>query len=288
MPTVQWLQQEFHYGYESGDILNPVPDEVRATEESRAGGSYHLLFHKVLKRFIRPDSMVLELGPGKGSWSRATLSVLTQGQLHTVDFQDVRPWLAPERWDGRLVCHQVRDNGFGELADALVVARHPFLEPANPRLRLLQGLARTLDGLMGRGQFHAGLLQSLRLRGARRLGVTAHLGQLAPQGADLAEHLGPQQGEIDDHGDAQRQGARDRGREHSARTTGGSLVCRGRRGGRRGRGLGGAGRGCFVGRAHEGLLGVAGGTATGAGRRRRRVSAGAVGGDRGAGDAEAR
>ena len=40
MPTLDWLKKEFHYGYNSGDVLAQEPDEVRAKEEALCGGSY--------------------------------------------------------------------------------------------------------------------------------------------------------------------------------------------------------------------------------------------------------
>jgi len=59
---------------------------------------------------------VLELGPGRGSWTRALLSV---HDIHvtTCDFQDVTPWLKPELYAGRLVCHHVTDNSFSCISD---------------------------------------------------------------------------------------------------------------------------------------------------------------------------
>lgn len=62
--------------------------------------------------YLMPDARVLELGPGKGSWSKAILDAIRQGQLHTVDFQNVEQWLQPSKYQGRLVCHTVTDNSF--------------------------------------------------------------------------------------------------------------------------------------------------------------------------------
>lgn len=118
MPTLNWLRQEFSYGYDSGNILSLLPGRVRFSEERRSGGSYRGVFKKALLPHLRPDSKVLELGPGKGSWSRAMLQFIPQGELHTVDFQDVSQWLHPEAYDGRLTCHQVQDNSFKELPDS--------------------------------------------------------------------------------------------------------------------------------------------------------------------------
>jgi len=117
MPTIDWLKQEFHYGYDSGDVLAPEPDEVRAKEEKIIGGSYRRVALEGMAPFLRPDSRVLELGPGRGSWTRALLEFLPQGEVHVLDFQDVSQWLEPARYAGRLVCHVVQDNSFGEVPE---------------------------------------------------------------------------------------------------------------------------------------------------------------------------
>ena len=117
MPTVSWLQQEFSYGYDSGNILSLIPRGVRRSEEERSGGSYRRVFKKALQPHLCSEAKVLELGPGKGSWSRAILRYIPQGELHTVDFQDVTPWLKPENYPGRLICHHVQDNSFHGLPD---------------------------------------------------------------------------------------------------------------------------------------------------------------------------
>lgn len=85
MPTIDWLKSEFDYGYNSGDILAPNPTPERLDEESRVGGSYRELFLRGCFPYIVPDSRVLELEPGRGSWSRAILNSIPRGTLHTVD-----------------------------------------------------------------------------------------------------------------------------------------------------------------------------------------------------------
>lgn len=117
MPTLAWLQQEFSYGYDSGNILSVIPGRVRFAEERKSGGSYRRIFKKAILPYLTPGSKVLELGPGGGSWSRAILQYIPRGELHTVDFQDVTNWLKPEAYAGRLVCHRVQDNSFAGLPD---------------------------------------------------------------------------------------------------------------------------------------------------------------------------
>jgi hypothetical protein len=45
------------------------------------------------------------------------LRYIPDGQVHTLDFLDVSPWLRPERYQGRLVCHQVTNGSFDCVAD---------------------------------------------------------------------------------------------------------------------------------------------------------------------------
>ena len=117
MPTLSWLQQEFSYGYDSGNILSLISGHIRRTEERTSGGSYRRVFRKALQPYLRHDTRVLELGPGKGSWSRAILQHIPEGKLHTVDFQDVTQWLKPEKYAGQLICHRVQNNSFEGLPD---------------------------------------------------------------------------------------------------------------------------------------------------------------------------
>ncbi len=112
MPTLNWLKKEFDYGYDSGNVVSRFPNKVRRSEENRIGGSYRQVFRRCIKPFLTSDAQVLELGPGKGAWSRSILNLIPSGKLQTVDFQDASQWLAPEQYDGRLSCHQVTDNSF--------------------------------------------------------------------------------------------------------------------------------------------------------------------------------
>lgn len=117
MPTLDWLRSEFSYGYDSGNVLSRIPGRVRFNEQRAIGGSYREVFLKAAAPYLREDSCVLELGPGRGSWSRALLKFTPAGELHTVDLQDVTPWLQPERFRGRLICHRMSDNSFAGLPD---------------------------------------------------------------------------------------------------------------------------------------------------------------------------
>jgi SAM-dependent methyltransferase len=118
MPTLEVLRRLFPRGYNSGDVLSRIPGPRRLIEEVRIGASYREVFFRAVLPYIAPDSKVLELGPGSGSWTRALLKHVPHGEVHTVDFQDVRGWIHPQPGSGRLVCHQVSDNSFAGLPAA--------------------------------------------------------------------------------------------------------------------------------------------------------------------------
>jgi hypothetical protein len=120
MPTTDWLKKEFDYGYDSGNVLGLFPNKVRRSEEKRIGGSYRRVFKQAVLPFIKPDSVVMELGPGNGAWSRAILQHIPNGKLITVDYQDVTKWLDQEQYGDRLVCNQVTDNTFSCIEDGSV------------------------------------------------------------------------------------------------------------------------------------------------------------------------
>jgi len=117
MPTLEWLQTAFSYGFDSGNILSRLPNYRRFGQERKIGGSYNRVFQEAVKPHLRPDSCVLEIGPGRGSWSRGILRQIPHGKLYTADYLDTRPWLNPDEFNGRLVSLRVTDNSFRGLPD---------------------------------------------------------------------------------------------------------------------------------------------------------------------------
>lgn len=118
MATTRELKRLHAYGYDSGNVLKRLPDRRRRNEERLIGGSYRRLFIRAVRPHLDRSSVVLELGPGRGSWTRALLDSVPAGQVHAVDFLDVSGWLHPEAYDGRLVCHRVDDNSLSGVPDA--------------------------------------------------------------------------------------------------------------------------------------------------------------------------
>ncbi len=117
MATREWLLAVHELGYNSGEINSQEPDARRAHEEALIGGSYYNFFQKAIRPFIAPNSRVLELGPGGGSWTRAILSLVPNGEVHTVDIHDVTRFMDPSDWQGRLHCHRIEKNDYRFLAD---------------------------------------------------------------------------------------------------------------------------------------------------------------------------
>ena len=117
MPSLDWLKTRFSYGFDSGDIEANGPDERRDHDERISGGSYLEIFNTVIKPIIKPDSTILELGPGRGSWTRAVLNNFSYVTVHTVDYVDVSQWLDESTYPGRLFCHRVEGNSFDCIED---------------------------------------------------------------------------------------------------------------------------------------------------------------------------
>ncbi len=112
MQIFEWAVREYSSGYSSGDICRLFPDKRRRHEEKLIGGSYRKTLKKAVLPYINSRSVVLELGPGSGSWTRAILKHIPEGRIYTCDINDQTNHLKPEKYSGRLVCYQVKDNEF--------------------------------------------------------------------------------------------------------------------------------------------------------------------------------
>lgn len=110
MPTQEYIRNEFSYGYSSGDILSEPPDPVTAKEEAIIGGRYRDVFMTLVAPHLMPGNRILELGPGRGSWTSAMLRHGPECQIHTIDFQDLGRWIDIPAQKGRLIHHQVEEG----------------------------------------------------------------------------------------------------------------------------------------------------------------------------------
>jgi hypothetical protein len=117
MTTTETLRHMFSTGYDSGDILARIPDRRRWHEQRLIHGSYRRFFMRGVRPHLRDDSIVMELGPGRGSWTRALLKFVSRGEVHALDYVDATQWLRPEDHAGRLVFHRTQDNSFDCVAD---------------------------------------------------------------------------------------------------------------------------------------------------------------------------
>lgn len=110
MSTQEFIRNEFSYGYSSGNILADPPDPVTQKENTVIGGRYRDVFMSLIAPHLTPGSRILELGPGKGSWTTAMLEQGPDCQIHTIDYQDLGRWINIPALNGRLVHHQVEEG----------------------------------------------------------------------------------------------------------------------------------------------------------------------------------
>ena len=94
--SVEWLKSAFnelHVG--SCPLPRPRPRRIL----KKLSGLDYPAIPSALFPFLRPDSRVLELGPGAGSWT-SDFSFVSEGEVHAVDFQDIREWINPSEYGG--------------------------------------------------------------------------------------------------------------------------------------------------------------------------------------------
>jgi hypothetical protein len=148
--TREWLLSVHEHGYDSGEIIAKEPDARRPHQEALSGGSYYQVFQRAIRPFVKPTSRILELGPGRGSWTRAFLSLVPNGEVHTLDIHDVTRFMNPSAWPGRLHCYRIDatdyrflPNGyfdfffsFGVLCHLSRRERLEILQQALPKVRV--------------------------------------------------------------------------------------------------------------------------------------------------------
>jgi len=115
MATIAELKTKFRDGYSSGDILSVDPDELRARRERTSGCDYLEIFHKAIAPHIAGKSQVLEIGPGRGSWTKSMLSFNPECTVHALDFLDLTQFFPEDLYDGRLKLVRIQGNTFKEV-----------------------------------------------------------------------------------------------------------------------------------------------------------------------------
>jgi phospholipid N-methyltransferase len=114
-----WSKNTFAEGYSTGSITdlydeNKEERDLALLEEKKLGGSVSDFIANAVKPLLKPDDCVLELGPGKGSFTRGLFTMITKGQIHTIDLQDIRPWVQDliTKFEDRFFMHQVEIGDF--------------------------------------------------------------------------------------------------------------------------------------------------------------------------------
>jgi phospholipid N-methyltransferase len=80
------MQQLFGDGYDSGDIEKGLADPLVLQEFRDTGANYKVIFDDLVKPHLLPGKTILEIGPGKGSWTKAVSDNLpADGTLYVVD-----------------------------------------------------------------------------------------------------------------------------------------------------------------------------------------------------------
>ncbi len=80
------MQQLFGDGYDSGDIEKGLADPLVLQEFRDTGANYKVIFDVLVKPHLLPGKTILEIGPGKGSWTKAVLDNLPpDGTLYVID-----------------------------------------------------------------------------------------------------------------------------------------------------------------------------------------------------------
>ena len=111
MATTEWLRKAWKYGYTSGNITSKVPNLFRLFDELKCGGSYRKVFLECVLPYIGNDSRILELGPGRGSWTKAMIEYIPNGEIHVIDYANVSKWMKSIMKKARVYCHRVSNNG---------------------------------------------------------------------------------------------------------------------------------------------------------------------------------
>ena len=90
MASIKKLGELFSHGYDSGDITKGLSDPLIAQELKDSGGDYARIFKDLILPSINRAANILEIGPGKGSWTHAALSNTQESHVHAVDILELK------------------------------------------------------------------------------------------------------------------------------------------------------------------------------------------------------
>jgi SAM-dependent methyltransferase len=113
------MEELFGTGYDSGDIERGLDDPLLLQEYRDTGANYKIIFEELVRPRLRTSKVVLEIGPGKGSWTRAVLNHFPSGTLIAVDRLPLEQLLRQRCPDAgnRLKFFQTTHNDYSFLAD---------------------------------------------------------------------------------------------------------------------------------------------------------------------------
>lgn len=113
------MRELFGSGYDSGDIEKGLDDPLIRQEYVDTGANYKVIFDELLKPRLQTGKVILEIGPGKGSWTKAVLNHFHSGTLIVVDRLPVEDVLRERCRDAgeRLRFYQTTDNDYSSLED---------------------------------------------------------------------------------------------------------------------------------------------------------------------------
>jgi phospholipid N-methyltransferase len=115
------MQQMFGCGYDSGDIEKGLDDPLILQEFRDTGANYKVIFDELIKPRLLAGRTLLEIGPGKGSWTKAVLDNFPHGTLYAIDRLPLGPMIrqrCPSAGD-RLRFVQTYSNDYSVFPDNL-------------------------------------------------------------------------------------------------------------------------------------------------------------------------
>ena len=149
----QRMEAEYGYGYDSGEIARGLDDPLLAREYRATGGNYKIIFDELVKPRLTPGATVLEIGPGRGSWTQAVLENFPSGTLHVIERLPLEGMIRRRcPWAGdRLRFHRTSTNDYSMFADGSFDFAFSFGVFVHLPLREIEVILRRLRPKMRQG-----------------------------------------------------------------------------------------------------------------------------------------